>query len=272
MTLGQSDGKGPIVTTDAALSNRLLGVGTPAGRPAASDGHQGHRRDDPIGRAKRELIIGDRRRKTSIGIDAILNQRGSDVKCFCGCRPEGLDRRADRHPSPRVDYTTVIVAGRPIRQPYIALRRLCHGRVLHVQRRHSLIIYDDLSRQARVYRQLSLLIAARRDAKPTRDILRPQPLVGTCGEAQRCVGRRFVDGLPIVETLEGEVSAYPDERDSITDGQIYLQPDLFFAGQRPAMNGHFGFPQGGSAQIPAMKKVAGGLRLDLRLPRKRWPS
>jgi F-type H+-transporting ATPase subunit alpha len=229
----------------------------------------------PIGRGQRELIIGDRKTgKTAICIDTILNQKGSGVKCFyvaIGQKESnvaGLIEVLRRHGA--MDYTTVIVAGAsdPAPLQYIAPYAGCAMAEFFMYKgEHTLIVYDDLSRQAQAYRQLSLLMRRPpgREAYPGDIFYAHSRLLERSAKLSDQLGAGSLTALPIVETLEGEVSAYiPTNVISITDGQIYLQPDLFFAGQRPAMNVGISVSRvGGKAQVPAMKKVAGGLRLDL---------
>ena len=169
-----------------------------------------------------------------------------------------------------MDYTTVIVAGASAPAPlqYVAPYAGCAmAEHFMYNGQHALIIYDDLSKQAVAYRQLSLLMRRPpgREAYPGDVFYCHSRLLERASKLNDTLGGGSLTALPIVETLEGEVSAYiPTNVISITDGQIYLQPDLFFSGQRPAMNVGISVSRvGGSAQIPAMKKVAGGLRLDL---------
>jgi F-type H+/Na+-transporting ATPase subunit alpha len=229
----------------------------------------------PIGRGQRELIIGDRRTgKTAICIDAIINQKSTGVKCFyvaIGQKESnvaGLVETLRRYGA--MDYTTVIMAGAsdPAPLQYIAPYAGCAmAEYFMYKSQDALIIYDDLSKQAQAYRQLSLLMRRPpgREAYPGDIFYAHSRLLERAAKLSDEHGAGSLTALPIVETLEGEVSAYiPTNVISITDGQIYLQPDLFFAGQRPAMNAGISVSRvGGNAQVPAMKKVAGGLRLDL---------
>ena len=271
------DGKGPIVATERRpVESPAPGVAErqPVNQPLQT-GIKAIDAMTPIGRGQRELIIGDRKTgKTSIGIDAILNQRGSDVKCFyvaVGQKESTVAGLIDiLRREGAMDYTTVIVAGAadPAPLQYIAPYAGCAmAEYFMYNRGHSLIIYDDLSRQAQAYRQLSLLIRRPpgREAYPGDIFYAHSRLLERAAKLNDELGAGSMTALPIVETLEGEVSAYiPTNVISITDGQIYLQPDLFFAGQRPAMNVGISVSRvGGKAQIAAMKKVSGGLRLDL---------
>ncbi|RMG03218.1 MAG: F0F1 ATP synthase subunit alpha, partial [Planctomycetota bacterium] len=229
----------------------------------------------PIGRGQRELIIGDRKTgKTAICIDTIINQKGTGVKCFyvaVGQKESsvaGLIDALRRHGA--MEYTTVVVAGAsdPAPLQYIAPYAGCSmAEYFMYKGEHALVVYDDLSRQAQAYRQMSLLMRRPpgREAYPGDIFYCHSRLLERAAKLSDELGGGSLTALPIVETLEGEVSAYiPTNVISITDGQIYLQPDLFFAGQRPAMNVGISVSRvGGKAQLPAMKKVAGGLRLDL---------
>jgi F-type H+-transporting ATPase subunit alpha len=229
----------------------------------------------PIGRGQRELIIGDRKTgKTAIGIDTIINQRESGVKCFyvaIGQKEStvaGVIEKLREHGA--MDYTTVIVAGASSPAPvqYIApYSGTAMAEYYMNNGGHSLIVYDDLSKQAVAYRQLSLLMRRPpgREAFPGDVFYCHSRLLERSAKLSEELGGGSLTSLPIIETLEGEVSAYiPTNVISITDGQIYLQPDLFFAGVKPAMNAGISVSRvGGAAQVKAMKKVAGGLRLDL---------
>jgi F-type H+-transporting ATPase subunit alpha len=229
----------------------------------------------PIGRGQRELIIGDRKTgKTAIGIDAIINQKNSGVKCFyvaVGQKDSSVAVAIDTlRKYGAMDYTTVIVSGASTAAPlqYIApYSGTAMAEHFMYNGQHALIVYDDLSKQATAYRQLSLLMRRPpgREAYPGDVFYAHSRLLERSAKLSKELGGGSLTSLPIIETLEGEVSAYiPTNVISITDGQIYLQPDLFFAGQRPAMNAGISVSRvGGAAQTKAMKKVAGGLRLDL---------
>ena len=271
------DGGPPLVTTE----RRLVESDAPgiAGRqPVKQPLQTGIKAIDamtPIGRGQRELIIGDRRTgKTAICIDTIINQKNSGVKCFyvaIGQKESnvaGLIETLRRYGA--MDYTTVIMAGAsdPAPLQYIAPYAGCAmAEFFTYSGQDALIIYDDLSKQAVAYRQLSLLMRRPpgREAYPGDIFYAHSRLLERAAKLSDDLGGGSLTALPIVETLEGEVSAYiPTNVISITDGQIYLQPDLFFSGQRPAMNVGISVSRvGGAAQVPAMKKVAGGLRLDL---------
>jgi F-type H+-transporting ATPase subunit alpha len=229
----------------------------------------------PIGRGQRELVIGDRKTgKTAIGIDTIINQKKYGVRCFYVAVGQKEATVAGIIEALRangaMDYTTVVVAGAsdPAPLQYIApYSGTAMAEYFTYNGGHALIIYDDLSKQAAAYRQLSLLMRRPpgREAFPGDVFYCHSRLLERSCKLSKELGGGSLTSLPIIETLEGEVSAYiPTNVISITDGQIYLQPDLFFSGQRPAMNVGISVSRvGGAAQVPAMKKVAGGLRLDL---------
>ncbi|HAY81258.1 MAG TPA: F0F1 ATP synthase subunit alpha, partial [Planctomycetaceae bacterium] len=229
----------------------------------------------PIGRGQRELIIGDRKTgKTAIAIDAILNQKDTGVKCFyvaVGQKDSsvaGVVKVLEEHGA--MDYTTVIVSGasKPAPLQYVApYSGTAMAEHFMWKGEHALIVYDDLSKQAVAYRELSLLMKRPpgREAFPGDVFYCHSRLLERSSKLSDELGGGSLTSLPIIETLEGEVSAYiPTNVISITDGQIYLQPDLFFAGIRPAMNVGISVSRvGGAAQVKAMKNVAGSLRLDL---------
>lgn len=271
------DGKGPIAATEYRfVEERAPGVADR--QPVRESLQTGIKAIDsmtPIGRGQRELIIGDRKTgKTQIGVDTIINQKGKDVKCFyvaVGQKDStvaGIINTLRQHGA--MEYTTVIVAGAsspaPLQYiaPYAGTSMAEH---FMYNGQHALIVYDDLSKQAAAYRELSLLMRRPpgREAYPGDVFYCHSRLLERSAKLSDDLGGGSLTSLPIVETQEGEVSAYiPTNVISITDGQIYLQPDLFFRGQRPAMNVGISVSRvGGSAQIPAMKQVAGGLRLDL---------
>ncbi|MCE5267303.1 MAG: F0F1 ATP synthase subunit alpha [Planctomycetaceae bacterium] len=271
------DGGGPIATTERRpVESDAPGVAErqPVNVPLQT-GIKAIDSMTPIGRGQRELIIGDRKTgKTAIGIDTIINQKGTGVKCFyvaVGQKESttaGLIEILRKHGA--MEYTTVIVAGAsdPAPLQYIAPYAGCAmAEYFTYNGQDALIVYDDLSKQAVAYRQISLLMRRPpgREAYPGDIFYCHSRLLERAAKLSDELGGGSLTALPIVETLEGEVSAYiPTNVISITDGQIYLQPDLFFAGQRPAMNVGISVSRvGGAAQVPAMKKVAGGLRLDL---------
>ncbi len=271
------DGGGPIVASERRPVE-VIAAGVAERQPVKEPLQTGIKAIDamtPIGRGQRELIIGDRKTgKTAICIDTIVNQKNTGVKCFYIAIGQKESTVAGLIEALRnegaMDYTTVIVAGAsdPAPLQYIAPYAGCAmAEYFMFKGEHALIIYDDLSRQAQAYRQLSLLMRRPpgREAYPGDVFYCHSRLLERASKLNDELGGGSLTALPIVETLEGEVSAYiPTNVISITDGQIYLQPDLFFAGQRPAMNVGISVSRvGGAAQVPAMKKVAGGLRLDL---------
>lgn len=273
------DGKGPVVTTERRPGESMA-PGIAGRQPVREPLQTGIKAIDamtPIGRGQRELIIGDRKTgKTAIGIDAIINQRGSGVKCFyvaIGQKESSVANTIEalrKHGA--MDYTTVILSGAASPAPlqYVApYSGTAMAEYFMYKGEHALIVYDDLSKQAQAYRQLSLLLRRPpgREAYPGDIFYAHSRLLERSAKLSADLGGGSLTSLPIIETLEGEVSAYiPTNVISITDGQIYLQPNLFFAGIRPAMNVGISVSRvGGAAQIKAMKKkeVAGGLRLAL---------
>jgi F-type H+-transporting ATPase subunit alpha len=273
------DGKGPVVTAERRpVESNAPGVAER--QPVREPLQTGIKAIDamtPIGRGQRELIIGDRKTgKTAIVVDTIINQRTSGVKCFYVAIGQKESTVATVIEALRrngaMDYTTVIVSGASAPAPlqYIApYSGTAMAEYFMYNGGHALIAYDDLSKQAVAYRQLSLLMRRPpgREAYPGDVFYAHSRLLERSAKLSAELGGGSLTSLPIIETLEGEVSAYiPTNVISITDGQIYLQPDLFFAGQRPAMNVGISVSRvGGAAQIKAMKKkeVAGGLRLAL---------
>ena len=271
------DGKGAIVTSQRRPVE-VIATGVAERQPVKEPLQTGIKAIDamtPIGRGQRELIIGDRKTgKTAIAIDAIINQRESGVKCFyvaVGQKESTVAGVIEKlRDSGAMDYTTVIVAGAsdpaPLQYvaPYAGTAMAEHYMFAG---EHSLIVYDDLSKQAVAYRQLSLLMRRPpgREAFPGDVFYCHSRLLERSAKLSDDLGGGSLTSLPIIETLEGEVSAYiPTNVISITDGQIYLEPNLFFAGVKPAMNAGISVSRvGGAAQVKAMKKVAGGLRLDL---------
>lgn len=271
------DGKGPVVTSERR-DVETVAPGVAQRKPVHEPMQTGIKAIDsmtPIGRGQRELIIGDRKTgKTAICIDAIINQRNSGVKCFyvaIGQKESTIAGVIEVLRSKgAMDYTTVIVASAsdPAPLQYVApYAGTSMAEYFMYRGQHALIIYDDLSKQAAAYRQLSLLMRRPpgREAYPGDVFYAHSRLLERSAKLSDELGAGSLTSLPIIETLEGEVSAYiPTNVISITDGQIYLQPDLFFAGIRPAMNVGISVSRvGGAAQVKAMKKVAGGLRLDL---------
>ena len=271
------DGKGPIITS-RRREMEVIAPGVAERQPVRQPLQTGIKAVDamtPIGRGQRELIIGDRKTgKTAIALDAIINQRTSGVKCFyvaIGQKESTVAAVIERlRDTGAMDYTTVIVSGASSPAPlqYVApYSGTAMAEYFMWKGEHALVVYDDLSKQAVAYRQLSLLMRRPpgREAYPGDVFYCHSRLLERSAKLSEELGGGSITSLPIVETLEGEVSAYiPTNVISITDGQIYLQPDLFFAGIKPAMNAGISVSRvGGAAQIKAMKKVAGGLRLDL---------
>lgn len=229
----------------------------------------------PIGRGQRELIIGDRQTgKTTIAIDTIINQKGQDMYCIyvaIGKRKGEVARiRALLEEYGAMEYTTIVVASAsdPAAMNYIAPYAGCAiGEWFMENGKDALVIYDDLSKHAWAYRQVSLLMRRPpgREAYPGDVFYLHSRLLERAAQLSKERGGGSLTALPVIETLLGDVSAFvPTNVISITDGQIYLESELFYAGQRPALNVGISVSRvGGSAQTKAMKKVAGGMRLDL---------
>jgi F-type H+-transporting ATPase subunit alpha len=273
------DGKGPVRTTELRPVE-FLAPGVAGRQPVREPLQTGIKAIDamtPIGRGQRELIIGDRKTgKTTIAIDTIINQKHSGVKCFYVAIGQKESSVANTikvlQDHGAMDYTTVILAGASSPAPlqYVApYAGTSMAEYFMYNGQHALIVYDDLSKQAAAYRELSLLMRRPpgREAFPGDVFYCHSRLLERSAKLSNELGGGSLTSLPIIETLEGEVSAYiPTNVISITDGQIYLQPDLFFKGIRPAMNVGISVSRvGGAAQIKAMKdkQVAGGLRLAL---------
>src|SRR5512136_2888108 len=271
------DNKGPI-NTDKMRPVEFLAPGIADRQPVKVPLQTGIKAIDsmiPIGRGQRELIIGDRKTgKTAIAIDTIINQKGQGVKCFyvaVGQKESsvaGVVEVLRKHGA--MEYTTVVVAGAadPAPLQYVAPYAGCAMAEYFMWKgQDTLCVYDDLSKQAAAYRQLSLLLRRPpgREAFPGDVFYLHSRLLERAVKLSDAHGGGSLTALPIIETQEGEVSAYiPTNVISITDGQIFLEADLFYAGVRPAVNvGISVFRVGGKAQIKAMKKVAGTLRLDL---------
>ncbi|MFN5297767.1 MAG: F0F1 ATP synthase subunit alpha [Planctomycetaceae bacterium] len=273
------DGKGPVITTQSRpLETIAPGI---AGRQPVTEPLQtGIKAIDamtPVGRGQRELIIGDRKTgKTAICVDTIINQKGQDVICVyvaCGQRATSVASVIEAlRANGAMDYTIVVSSpsSAPAPLQYIAPyagAAICEH--FMYQGKHTLVVYDDLSKQATAYRQLSLLMRRPpgREAYPGDIFYCHSRLLERSVKLSDELGGGSMTALPVIETLQGDVSAYiPTNVISITDGQIYLEPDLFFAGVRPAVNVGISVSRvGGNAQTKAMKnkQVAGGLRLDL---------
>lgn len=229
----------------------------------------------PIGRGQRELIIGDRKTgKTAVAIDTIINQKGKGVKCFYVAigQKQSTVRQVHRklQEEGALEYTTIISATASQAAPLQFLAPYTGCAMAEYYRDnggHALIVYDDLTKQAQAYRQLSLLLRRPpgREAFPGDVFYLHSRLLERAAKVSDALGAGSLTALPVIETQEGDVSAYiPTNVISITDGQIYLESDLFNSGIRPAVNVGLSVSRvGGSAQIKAMKKVAGTLRLDL---------
>jgi F-type H+-transporting ATPase subunit alpha len=276
--LGQPiDGKGPIDAKEFRPIERFA-PGVVDRRPVKEALQTGIKAIDamiPIGRGQRELIIGDRQTgKTAIAIDTIINQKGKEV--FCIYVAVGQKRSTVAQVVKTLEdkgamaYTTVVAATASELAPlqYIAPYAGCAmGEFFRDSKRHALCIYDDLSKHAQAYRQLSLLLRRPpgREAYPGDVFYLHSRLLERAAKLNDELGGGSLTSLPIIETQLGDVSAYiPTNVISITDGQIYLENDLFFAGIRPAINVGLSVSRvGGSAQIKAMRQVAGKLRLDL---------
>ncbi|REK69517.1 F0F1 ATP synthase subunit alpha [Paenibacillus paeoniae] len=276
--LGQPvDGKGPVNTTQTrAIESPAPGV---IDRKSVHEPMQtGIKAVDamvPIGRGQRELIIGDRQTgKTAIAIDAIINQKGSGVKCIYVAIGQKQSTVANvvetlrRHGA--LDYTIVVTAGASDPAPLLYLAPyagVSMAEYFMYKGEHALIVYDDLTKQAAAYRELSLLLRRPpgREAYPGDVFYLHSRLLERAAKLSDKLGGGSITALPFIETQASDVSAYiPTNVISITDGQIFLESDLFYSGQRPAVNVGISVSRvGGSAQIKAMKKVAGTLRLDL---------
>ncbi len=235
----------------------------------------------PIGRGQRELIIGDRGvGKTAIAIDTIINQKGQNMFCFyvaIGQKQSTVAAVVDRlTKSGAMEYTTVVVAGasEPAPLQFIApYTGVTMAEYFRDSGRHALIVYDDLSKQAVAYRQMSLLLRRPpgREAYPGDVFYLHSRLLERAAKLSDKEGAGSLTALPIIETQAGDVSAYiPTNVISITDGQIFLEADLFYSGIRPAVNVGISVSRvGGSAQTKAMKQVAGRLRLELAAYREK---
>jgi F-type H+-transporting ATPase subunit alpha len=276
--LGEPLDGGPPITSRETRKMDIVAPGIAERQPVKEPLQTGIKAIDsmvPIGRGQRELIIGDRKTgKTAIALDTIINQKGTGVKCFYVCIGQKESTVAAivevLRANGAMDYTTVVVAGAadPAPLQYIAAYAGCAMAEFFMWKgQHTLCVYDDLSKQAAAYRQLSLLLRRPpgREAYPGDVFYLHSRLLERAVKLSDEKGGGSLTALPIIETQEGEVSAYiPTNVISITDGQIYLEPDLFFAGVRPAINVGISVSRvGGNAQTKAMKKIAGSLRLDL---------
>ena len=272
------DGKGPIDPIEDRRHIDVVAPGIVMRRPVNEPLQTGLKAIDsmiPIGRGQRELIIGDRSTgKTAIALDTIINQKDTDVICvYCAIglragKVAGVVETLREHGA--MDYTVVVLANAsdPAPLQYIAPYSACAiAEHFMWQGKHTLVVFDDLSKQATAYRQLSLVLRRPpgREAFPGDVFYLHSRLLERAAKLSDEHGGGSLTALPIIETQSGDVSAYiPTNVISITDGQIYLEPDLFFSGVRPAVNVGISVSRvGGAAQIKAMKKVAGRLRLDL---------
>ncbi|TMA39493.1 MAG: F0F1 ATP synthase subunit alpha [Deltaproteobacteria bacterium] len=271
------DGKGPIKAAETRRIE-LKAPGIVARQPVKEPLQTGLKAIDamiPIGRGQRELIIGDRQTgKTTVALDTIINQRGGDVHCFyvaIGQKLSTVAQVVDKLTRfGAMDYTTVVVASAsdPAPMQFIAPYSGCSmGEYFRDTGRHALVIYDDLSKHAVAYRQLSLLLRRPpgREAYPGDVFYIHSRLLERAAKMSQARGGGSLTALPMIETQAGDVSAYiPTNVISITDGQIFLESDLFYSGVRPAVNVGISVSRvGGAAQVKAMKKVAGPLRLEL---------
>jgi F-type H+-transporting ATPase subunit alpha len=272
------DGKGPIVTK-STRPVEIIAPGIARRKPVTEPMQTGIKSIDamiPIGRGQRELIIGDRSTgKTAIAIDTIINQKGTGVICVYvaigqkSSTVAGVIDKLKEHGA--MDYTIVVAANAsdPAAMQYLApySGTAMAEEFMYNQGKATLCVYDDLSKQANAYRQMSLLLRRPpgREAYPGDVFYLHSRLLERAAKLNDKYGGGSLTALPVIETQEGEVSAYiPTNVISITDGQIYLQPNLFAAGVRPAVDVGISVSRvGGSAQTKAMKKVAGTLRLDL---------
>ncbi|MDY6906063.1 MAG: F0F1 ATP synthase subunit alpha [Thermodesulfobacteriota bacterium] len=271
------DGKGPI---NAEKTSRIevVAPGVIARKSVHEPCYTGLKAVDamtPVGRGQRELIIGDRQiGKTAVAIDAILAQKETDVYCVyvaCGQKKSTVAQVAavlEKYGA--MEYTTIVsaCASDPAALQYLAPYAGCSiGEYYRDNGKHALIIYDDLSKQAAAYRQVSLLLRRPpgREAYPGDIFYNHSRLLERAAKLNDELGAGSLTALPIIETQAGDVSAFiPTNVISITDGQVYLEPSLFFAGVRPAIDVGLSVSRvGGAAQVKAMKQVAGTMRLDM---------
>ena len=276
--LGQPvDGKGPMATKERNALERIA-PGVLDRQPVREPLQTGIKAIDsmiPIGRGQRELIIGDRQTgKTAVILDTIINQKGGDIICiYCGI---GQKRSTIAQvvktltDAGAMDYTIVVTssAAEPASLQYIAPYAACAmGEFFRDTKRHAVTFYDDLSKHAQAYREISLLLRRPpgREAFPGDVFYLHSRLLERAAKLNDKLGGGSLTSLPVIETQAGDVSAYiPTNVISITDGQIYLEADLFNAGIRPAINVGISVSRvGGNAQIKAMRQVAGSLRLDM---------
>ena len=271
------DGQGPI-NSELSSKIEMLAPGVIARKGVHEPCYTGAKAVDamtPVGRGQRELVIGDRQiGKTALCVDAIIAQKNSDIHCIyvaVGQKKSTVALVVEalrKHGA--MEYTTVVsaCASDPAPMQYIAPFAGCSmGEYFRDNGQHALIIYDDLSKQAVAYRELSLLLRRPpgREAYPGDIFFNHSRLLERAAKVNDELGAGSLTALPIIETQAGDVSAFiPTNVISITDGQVYLEPNLFFSGVRPAVNVGLSVSRvGGAAQVKAMKQVAGTLRLDL---------
>jgi F-type H+-transporting ATPase subunit alpha len=276
--LGQPiDGKGPIASKQFMEIERIA-PGVVDRSPVKEPLQTGLKAIDamvPIGRGQRELIIGDRQTgKTAVAVDTIINQKGKDVICIYNAIGQKQSTIAQvvriLEDAGAMEYTIVVAAGASDPAPllYISPYAACAmGEYFRDSGRHALCVYDDLSKHAQAYREISLLLRRPpgREAYPGDVFYLHSRLLERAAKMKKELGGGSLTALPIIETQAGDLSAYiPTNVISITDGQIFLESDLFHQGVRPAINvGNSVSRVGGSAQVRAMRQVAGSLRLDL---------
>jgi F-type H+/Na+-transporting ATPase subunit alpha len=271
------DGKGPLVNPDIRRME-IQSPGIIGRQPVSQPLQTGIKAIDamvPIGRGQRELIIGDRKTgKTTVAIDTILNQKGQGVKCIyvaIGQKNSSVAQTVKTlEDFGALEYTVVVIAGAgdPAPFKYLAPYAGCAmGQQWMESGQDALIVYDDLSKQAEAYRQISLLLRRPpgREAYPGDVFYLHSRLLERAAKLSDALGGGSLTALPVIETKAGDISAYiPTNVISITDGQIFLQSDLFYSGVRPAIDvGNSVSRVGGAAQIKAMRTVAGTLKIDL---------
>ena len=271
------DGKGPILTTQFSPVERLA-PGVVARQPVKEPMQTGIKAIDamiPIGRGQRELIIGDRQTgKTALALDTIINQKGGDMICIYVAIGQKRSTVAqvvktlEDHGA--MEYSIIVVASAsdPAPMQYLAPFSGCAiGEYFRDSKRHALCVYDDLSKHAAAYREISLLLRRPpgREAFPGDVFYLHSRLLERAAKLNKEHGAGSLTALPFIETQAGDISAYiPTNVISITDGQIFLEADLFNSNQRPAINAGISVSRvGGNAQTKAMKSLAGGMRLDL---------